>query len=152
MRDDDLAAVGVTAGGNECRAAANGVDGGGISRVLALVEPGNVVLGQFYSAIQGYDVPDVELDSLGLRAFGDAFDLLLIFCVNVRPEHLAAGLAKELPVALGVVSAFELDHLDHVFDLAGKQTAVLISDLRGCAFEMNESPAAMVDAITRFNG
>ena len=120
--------------------------------MLAFIEPGNVVLGKFDSAVQGYDVPDVELDPPGLHALGDGLDLTLIFAVNVRPEHLAASLPEELPVAPGVVGVFELGHLNHVRDLAGKQPAVLIADLFGRPFEMNEGPAAMIDAIARFSG
>ena len=85
-------------------------------RFFVLVEPGHVVLRQFDAAVQGDDVPDIELDSFRLDAFGDAFQFLLIFGIDVRPEHLAAGLAEELPIALGVVCTFKLDDPDHVVD------------------------------------
>ena len=59
----------------------------------------------------GHDVPHVELHARGLHALGDAFELLLVFGIDVRPELLAAGLAVKVPVSLGVVGAFELGTL-----------------------------------------
>jgi hypothetical protein len=115
--------------------------------VLAFVEPGDIILRQLDAAVQGHDVPDVELDAFGLNAPGNAFELLLVLGVDVRPEHCAAGLAEELPVPVGSVSVFELDDADRVGDFGGQQAAMLEADLRGSAFQMHKGPAASLKAV-----
>ena len=71
-----------------------------------------------------------------LHAVGNALKFLLIFGVDVRPEHLARGLAKELPVALGLVRVEKLDRLKRVGNLGREQIAMLKSDVGGRTFEM----------------
>ena len=84
---------------------------------------------------------------LEANAFGNAFEFLLILGFDVGPQHFAARLAVELPIALGGVEAFELADSNQVGNFRGEQTAVLIADLRRRSLEMNVGPAPALKAI-----
>ena len=67
----------------------------------ALIQPRHVVVRNLFECIERDDVVDIKIDAVRLHAIGNALQFLLILGVDVRPEHLARGLAKELPIALG---------------------------------------------------
>ena len=87
------------------------------------------------------------LDALGLRALGDGRQLLLVFGVDVRPEHVLRGVAEELPVAPGRMSAFEFEDLECVGDLCGEQISVLEADLLRSSLQMHKGPARAMEGI-----
>ena len=65
-----------------------------------------------------------------LHAIGDALKLLLIFQVDMRPEDLARRLAKEFPIALGLVGIKEPDRFQGIGDLGSQQEPMLKADFR----------------------
>ena len=150
--DHDLAAFGVTAGGNESRAAAFGTDLRRVGGVFLLVQPRDIVLRQFDGAVQRHNVPQVQPASFGLHALGDAFEFLLVLCVDVRPKHLAARFAEERPVAPRAVGALNPGHPHHVFNLGGEQPPMLETDLRRSSFEVDIAPTATFEAIAGQHG
>src|SRR6266446_3874866 len=58
--------------------------------------------------------------------------------------------AKEVPVPFGCARVFESHRLECILDLRGQQIAVLKSDLRGRAFQMNVGPSILLEAIRLF--
>ena len=104
---------------------------GFFGRFVLLVEPGHVVVQHFFERVQGDDVVQVEIDAVGFHAVGDALQFLLVFRIDVRPEHLAGSFAVELPVTLGLVRVIQLDGLEGVGDFGSEQVAVLVADVGG---------------------
>ena len=139
---------GIAAGSDECRAAAGRPDLGSVLGLLSLIEPWDVVLGQLDASVKRNNVPDVELHASGLRATSDALELLLVFGIDVRPEHSAARLSKKLPIALGVVGVFEFDDGERIGNFIGQELSVLIADLCWRSFEMDIGPATPLEAVT----
>ena len=114
---------------------------------LLLVQPWHVVVRHFFERVERDDVVHVEIDAVRFHPVGDALQFLLVFGVDVRPEHLAGGGAEELPVALGLVRVEELDGFERVGDFRREKVAVLKADVGGRAFEMNVGPSALLEAI-----
>ncbi len=82
-----------------------------------------------------------------LHAVGNALQFLLVLGVNVRPEHLACGLAEELPIALRLVRVEKLDRFERIGNFGGQQIPMLEPDVRGRTFQMNVGPAGLLEAI-----
>ena len=120
MRNHNLAARGIAARGDKCRAPSRGQNRAARWRPLPLVQPGHVVLRQLDASVQRHNIPHVQLHAFRLHPFGNALQLLLVLGVNVRPQHLAPGLAEKIPIARGVVRGFKLDYPHQVLDLGSK--------------------------------
>jgi len=73
---------------------------------------------------------------------------LLVLAVNVWPKHLARRFAKELPITLGAMGVLELEGLEGVVDLRGKQIPVLEADIGRRPLEVNVRPALLLEAVS----
>ncbi len=92
-------------------------DGGALLGGLVFIEPWDVILAQLHGAVEGDDVPHVDVDAAGPRPFGDAAQLGLVFRVDVRPEHFFRCVAEELPVAFGGVLVFDFENVEGIGNL-----------------------------------
>ena len=111
------------------------------------VVPGHVVARQFLEGVERHKIIDVHGDAARPEALDDPLEFLLVFGVDPRPEHLAGGLAEELPIALRVVRVDQLDRLKRVGDLGREQIAVLEPDASGRSFEVDVNPPAAFKAV-----
>src|SRR5258708_25263100 len=87
---------------------------------------------------------------MGLHAVGNALQFPLIFSVDVRPENFPSGLAKEIPIALGLVGVEELDRFEGIGNFRSEQIAVLEADVGRRAFEVDIGPTALLEAVSVF--
>ena len=118
-------------------------------RLVLLFVPLDVVGIPLQKSIQRNDVPHVQPNSVRVQSSGDAFQLVAILLLDVRPELALGGVAKEIPASLGVVSQLERDHALRVADLRRQQVTVLITDLRRRAFQMHVGPPVFPGAPER---
>ena len=144
---DDAAVLGGAAGGDEGAAVSGGLV---VARAgLGLgVQVRNVIPGQLDPAAQGGQVGPVigRFREAGLDALGEAFDLVLVFRVQLGPEHPLGRFPEKGPFAVGRLLEIEGQRFQNVVDLGGQVPAVLEPDVAGRALEMDVNPAAAVFA------
>ena len=98
-------------------------------------------------AIQRDNVPQVQRGSLRMQACGNSFQLLLVLGSRCGHRHGLCGVAKEAPLALGLVRRLDVVDIDVVFNLARQQVAVLKADLLRRALQMHIRPSALVELV-----
>jgi hypothetical protein len=72
---------------------------------------------------------------------------LLIFKIDVRPEHLTCRFPVKLPIPFCVVQNIELNGLKRVLNLRGEQVSMLVPNLGRGTLEMNVRPAALLESV-----
>src|SRR5208337_4790680 len=117
--------------------------------LLLLVEPWNVVVGNFFHRVQRNHVPQVHGRTVSLQAVCDALQLLLIFDLNMRPQNVLRSLAVEIPFALGAMYVLELNGPESVLDFGREQISVLIANIGGRSLEMDIQPTVALETIGR---
>ena len=113
------------------------------SLAFLLVQPGNIVIGQLFERVQSHNIPAVGGLSPCLHAGHDRIELLLILRIDLRPEHLLGSLPIEIPVALRRIFKIRLAYLEQIGDFVGELISMLITNLLGLAFEMDEDPTVL---------
>ncbi|WP_431210608.1 hypothetical protein ACQ86N_32180 [Puia sp. P3] len=79
-------------------------------------------------------------------AFGNAGEFVLVFFVDLIPEHFFYGFMVEGPVFSGIMGEEVLHGFDEVVDLGGEEVAVLEADVFWGALEVDVDPACAVVA------
>ena len=124
-----------------------GLDVWGVRHFFFFVEPGNVIIRQLHEGVQRDNVVNIHGHTARLRALGDAVQFVLVFGIDVRPQHIVRGFAEEIPIALGIVRVFELHGRERILDLGREQIAVLVADVIRRAGEMHVGPAAAFKSV-----
>ena len=117
VRDHDLMIFGVRAGGDKGAAITRSLQRGRPRLLLLLIQPRHVVVRNFFKRVERHNVINIQVNAVRLHAIGDALQLLSIFGIDMGPQHLARGLAKKIPIALGFVGVEKLDRIERVGNL-----------------------------------
>src|SRR5205823_4274033 len=117
-----------------------------IGHFLSLVQPRNVIIRQFLECVERHDVIDIQLRTgAGSQSLDDPLQLLLIFRIDLRPQHFARGFPEEFPVAFGGMHHSRPYCPEPIFDFRRQQVPVLIANRAWIALEMNVDPAALFE-------
>jgi hypothetical protein len=82
-----------------------------------------------------------------LHTVGNALQFLSVLEVNVRPKRFARRLAEKFPVTPRLPRVKKFNGFEPVGNLRRQQIPVLEADFPRCAFQVNISPASILEAI-----